>query len=248
MPGMTAVRGAVGLLGGSFDPIHVGHLQLARDARDHLGLAEVRLMPAGQPWQKGRLTDAAARAEMVARAIASEPRLVLDRREIARAGPSYTIDTLRELRAEFGPQQPLVLVIGSDQFARLDTWRDWQHLLDFAHIAIAQRASDTAAQVAPAPGEAPPVTSAATPSHSVAAWRHTHRGEVADIALAPAGSVIDLPMTPVEASATEIRALLSQPTGGDSSTDAARERRLAALLPAPVLLYIRQSGLYCPLP
>jgi hypothetical protein len=60
--------------------------------------------------------------------------------------------------------------------------------------------------------------------------------------------VIDLPMTPVEASATEIRALLSQPTGGDSSTDAARERRLAALLPAPVLLYIRQSGLYCPLP
>lgn len=245
---MSAARGAVGLLGGSFDPIHVGHLQLARDARDHLGLAEVRLMPAGQPWQKGRLTDAAARAEMVARAIAGEPCLALDRREIERAGPSYTIDTLRELRAECGPQRPLVLIIGSDQFARLDTWRDWQHLLDFAHIAIAQRASDTAAQVAPAAAESQPVTSAAMPSRSVVAWRHTHRGEVADLALAPAGRVIDLPMTPVASSATEIRALLAQPTGGDHATDAARERRLAALLPAPVLLYIRQSGLYRPLP
>lgn len=245
---MTAARGAVGLLGGSFDPIHVGHLQLARDARDHLGLAEVRLLPAGQPWQKGRLTDAAARAEMVARAIAGEPRLALDRREIERAGPSYTIDTLRELRAEVGPRQPLVLIIGSDQFGRLDTWRDWQHLLDFAHIAIAQRAGDAGAQVAPAAAESQPVASAATPSHSVAEWRHTHRGDVADLALAPAGRVIDLPMTPVAASATEIRALLAQPTGGGRATDAARERRLAALLPTPVLLYIRQSGLYRPLP
>lgn len=247
MPGMTAAGGAVGLLGGSFDPIHLGHLQLARDARDRLGLAEVRLLPAGQPWQKGRLTDAGARAEMVARAIAGEPRLTLDRREIARRGPSYTIDTLRELRAECGPQRPLVLIIGSDQFARLDTWRDWQHLLDFAHIAIAQRAENETAP-ATAARDATPLAQASVLTAAMLAWRRAHRGDVADIALSPAGRVIDLPMTPVAASATEIRALLAQPVSGNSATDAAREHRLAALLPAPVLLYIRQSGLYRPLP
>jgi nicotinate-nucleotide adenylyltransferase len=246
-PHEPAGSGAVGVLGGSFDPFHIGHLQLARDARDRLALAEVRLMPAGQPWQKGRLTEAAARAEMVARAIVGEPRLVLDRREIARAGPSYTIDTLRELRAECGPQPPLVLIIGSDQFARLDTWRDWQRLLDFAHIAIAQRAEEEAAP-ATAAGEATLPATASAPAATVLAWRHAHRGEVADIARLPAGRVIDLPMTPVAASATEIRALLTQPAGGNRATDTARERRLAALLPAPVLLYIRQSGLYRPLP
>jgi len=247
MPGMSAVGGAVGLLGGSFDPIHFGHLQLARDARDRLGLAQVRLLPAGQPWQKSRLTDAGARAEMVARAIAGEPRLVLDRREIERAGPSYTIDTLRELRAECGPQQPLVLIIGSDQFARLDTWRDWQRLLDFAHIAIAQRAEDHALP-ATAAIDATAAAPASTPAAAVLAWRLAHHGEVADIAQSPSGRVIDLPMTPVAASATEIRALLAQPVDGHSAADAARERRLAALLPTPVLLYIRQSGLYRPLP
>ena len=244
---MTTAEGAVGLLGGSFDPFHLGHLQLARDARDHLGLAEVRLLPAGQPWQKGRLTNAAARADMVARAIAGEPRLVLDCREIERAGPNYTIDTLRELRAELGPQRPLVLIIGSDQFARLDTWRDWQHLLDFAHIAIAQRAGDVAEQ-AVSGSDSRSATSAGTVSSTLAAWRQMHRGEVAAIAHSPAGRVIDMQMTPVAASATEIRALLAQPISGDRTTEAARERRLAALLPAPVLIYIRQSGLYRPIP
>jgi nicotinate-nucleotide adenylyltransferase len=244
-PREPARSGAVGVLGGSFDPFHIGHLQLARDARDRLALAEVRLMPAGQPWQKGRLTEAAARAEMVARAIASETALRLDRREIERAGPSYTIDTLRELRAELGADQPLVLIIGSDQLARLDTWRDWTQLLDFAHIAVAQRAADPAAsEQAPArssPAPASPAADAPLPA-ALAAWRTAHRGTAADIARAPAGCVIDLPMTPVAASATGIRALLAQP---DS---AGRDRQLVQLLPAPVLLYIRQSGLYRPLP
>jgi len=211
----------IGILGGSFDPIHVGHLQLARDARDRLGLAEVRLVPAAQPWQKGQLTDAAHRAHMVELAIGGEPGLALDMHEIERGGASYTIDTLRALRAALGPKQPLVLVIGADQMERLDTWRQWTSLADFAHIAIAQRSAS------------PPTLNA-----TLRAYRAAHRADRSALAQRPAGAIVDLPMTPVDASATEIRALLRQPS------TPARDARLAALVPAPVLLYIRHQGLY----
>ena len=130
----------IGLLGGSFDPIHVGHLQLARDALAHLPLDEVRFIPAAQPWQKVRVTDAAHRAHMVELAIAHEPRCVLDMHEIERGGTTYTIDTLRDLRAGPWRDASLVLVMGSDQFERFDTWREWQAVADLAHIAVARRA------------------------------------------------------------------------------------------------------------
>ena len=213
----------IGLLGGSFDPIHAGHLQLARDARDGLGLAEVRLIPAAQPWQKGPITDAAQRAHMVALAIAGEPGLVLDMHEIEHGGPTYTIDTLRALRAALGPAQPLVLVIGADQMARLDTWREWRSLLDFAHIAVAHRNAK------------PPALSPA-----LQAFHDAHHADAGALRQRPQGTIVDLPMTPVDASATEIRALLSEPPAPS------RDARLAALVPAPVLLYIRREGLYVP--
>lgn len=129
----------VGILGGSFDPIHIGHLQLARDALAAFSLREVRFVPAAAPWQKGALTDAAHRAHMVELAIADEPRFVLDMREIERGGTSYTIDTLRELRAAL-PQATLVLIIGADQFEHFDTWRAWQDIPSLAVIAVARRA------------------------------------------------------------------------------------------------------------
>ena len=219
----SSVMKPIGLLGGSFDPVHVGHLQLARDARDRLGLAEVRLIPAAQPWQKGPITDPAHRARMIALAIADEPGLVLDMHEIERGGPSYTIDTLRALRASLGPAQPLVLIIGADQMARLDTWRDWQSLTDLAHLAVAHR------------NDAPPVL-----NPTLAAYRARHPAERALLQARPHGAIVELPMTPVDASATEIRALLSEPPS------AAGRQRLAALLPAPVLLYIRRERLYSP--
>lgn len=211
----------IGLLGGSFDPIHFGHLQLAHDARDRLGLRELRLIPAGQPWQKGPITDAAHRARMVALAIEGEPALVLDMHEIARGGASYTIDTLRALRVAFGPTQPLVWVIGADQMSRLDTWRDWTALTDLAHIAVAQRN-----------GQPPQL------NPTVAAWHAAHYAPIDAIQRAPAGCVVDLPMTPVDAAATEIRSLLAAPPSQ------ARDLRLSRLVPAPVLLYIRRAGLY----
>ncbi|MCU0940020.1 MAG: nicotinate-nucleotide adenylyltransferase, partial [Burkholderiaceae bacterium] len=213
----------IGLLGGSFDPIHLGHLQLARDARDQLGLAEVRLIPAAQPWQKGPITDAAHRAHMVQLAISGEPGLVLDMHEIERGGPSYTIDTLRALRASLGPARPLVLVIGADQMARLDTWHEWSSLIDFAHLAVAHRNAQ------------PPAL-----NPTLHAFVDAHRAEPTALLDRPHGAIVDLAMTPVDAAATEIRALLSTPPSP------AREARLRALVPAPVLLYIRQQGLYAP--
>jgi nicotinate-nucleotide adenylyltransferase len=211
----------IGLLGGSFDPIHVGHLALARAALDRLGLAEVRFIPAGQPWQKGEITDAAHRAKMVALAIAGEPRFALDMHEIERPGPSYTIDTLRALRAALGPDTPLVLVIGADQMQRLDTWRDWQRLLDLAHIAVARR--NDAVLTLPWP---------------LQEFYNEHWAQPAQLRDRPAGCVVDLDMAPVDASATEIRALLRAPASP------ARDARLAQIVPAAVLDYIRAHDLY----
>ncbi len=211
----------IGLLGGSFDPIHVGHLALARAALDRLGLAEVRFIPAGHPWQKGEITDAAHRAKMVALAIAGEPRFALDMHEIERPGPTYTIDTLRALRAALGPDTPLVLVVGADQMQRLDTWRDWQLLIDFAHIAVARR-NDTVLTL-PWP---------------LQEFYNEHWARPAQLRDRPAGCIADLDMAPVDASATEIRALLRAPASP------ARDARLAQIVPAAVLDYIRAHDLY----
>jgi nicotinate-nucleotide adenylyltransferase len=140
----------IGLLGGSFDPPHLAHLALARAALEQLALDELRWLPAGAPWQKQRegrvLAPAADRVAMVNLLVEGEPRFVVDERELHRAGPSYTIDTLRELHAE-QPEAQLWLVLGQDQYARLDTWHDWRGILPLAGLAVAAR--DGEAVVAP---------------------------------------------------------------------------------------------------
>jgi nicotinate-nucleotide adenylyltransferase len=129
----------IGLFGGSFDPPHAGHLQLAHTALASLALDELLWIPAGQPWQRQhRLADAAHRAAMVASAIAGEPRFVLDERELRRSGPSYTLDTVRELEAE-RPAAALFLLIGEDQYQRLPTWQGWVELLTRVTLAVAGR-------------------------------------------------------------------------------------------------------------
>jgi nicotinate-nucleotide adenylyltransferase len=211
----------IGLLGGSFDPIHVGHLRLAHAALTALRLSEVRFIPAGYPWQKGEITDSARRAEMVLAAIRHEPSFKLDMREVERPGSTYTIDTLRELRAALGDDASLVLLMGSDQFERLDTWRDWQRLLDHAHLAVARRAD-----------------AVLTPNHALQEFFNEHWARAEGVHEAPAGLIVEFDMTPVDASATEIRALLAQPPSP------ARDARLAATVPAAVLDYIRGHRLY----
>jgi nicotinate-nucleotide adenylyltransferase len=129
----------VAIFGGSFDPPHRAHVELARTALRALPLDEVRWIPAGHPWQKMRaITAAAHREAMVRLAIDGEPRFVLDRIELERSGPSVTLDTVVALQAA-EPGAEWVLLIGGDQYANLHTWRGWEELLDRVTLAVAQR-------------------------------------------------------------------------------------------------------------
>ena len=129
----------IGLFGGTFDPPQLAHLALARAARDALRLAEVRWIPSGQPWQKAHaVTPAQHREAMVRLAIAGERGFVLERCELERTGPSYTLQTVQELQQSERAAQ-WVLLIGADQYNNLHTWRGWRQLLELVTLAVAQR-------------------------------------------------------------------------------------------------------------
>ena len=132
---------SIGLLGGSFNPPHVAHLALARAARQQLQLDRVDLLPAGQPWQKNGtpMPSAAHRLAMCGLLIEGCSNLGVEVCETQRAGNTYTVDTLRELHTAH-PQNTYVLILGADQVARLDSWHDWQGVLQRCTLAVAQRA------------------------------------------------------------------------------------------------------------
>ena len=148
--------------GGTFDPVHTGHLAIARAVRDALH-ADVHLLPAADPPHKGPThADAEQRARMLELAVQGEAGLIVDRRELRRPGPSYTFDTLRELREELGPHAQLVWMVGGDSVFELDTWHRWRELFDYAHLlaiarpgapigeaALTARAPAVAAELAP---------------------------------------------------------------------------------------------------
>ncbi len=209
----------IGLLGGSFDPVHAGHLQLAQDAQAALGLAEVVFVPAGRPWQKDRITPAADRMRMVERALSGHAGWRVDDCEITRPGPSYTIETLRDWRAQIGPDRPLVWILGFDQLRQLDTWHRWEELTECAHLAFARRAG---------------IAATALPS-TVRDWIAARRGTPADLRHAPNGTVVEFPMRPIDCSATQLRQALAEDQPAAT---------LARCLPPDVLAYIRAHGLY----
>jgi nicotinate-nucleotide adenylyltransferase len=130
----------IGLMGGSFDPVHSAHVALATSALSHLQLDEVRWIPVGQAWQKARrLAPASDRIAMVQGAIAHEPRFVLDPIEVNRDGPSFTLDTVRALQAVRPEVSEWVLIIGVDQYLNLPSWQGWQALLARVTLAVATR-------------------------------------------------------------------------------------------------------------
>jgi nicotinate-nucleotide adenylyltransferase len=130
---------AIGVFGGTFDPVHFGHLRTAYELGMRLELSQVRFVPCSVPPHRGEpVADAQARVRMLEAAIADVPEFVVDLRELERPGPSYTVDTLASLRADH-PDDPLCLLLGMDAFLGLAGWRDWRRLLDLAHIAVANR-------------------------------------------------------------------------------------------------------------
>jgi len=136
-----SVERCIALLGGSFDPVHQGHIALARLFFELLRPDEVRIIPVGNPWQKGSLQASAPdRVAMIRCAFDTQLMPVsIDLQEIQRQTASYTIDTLRAIRAEMGPQVSIVFLIGADQLQHLNTWNEWQQLFDYAHICAASR-------------------------------------------------------------------------------------------------------------
>ncbi len=209
----------LGLLGGTFDPIHFGHLRLAEEAREALDLAGVRWIPAGQPpHRRAPRVDAAHRLEMVLRAVAGNPAFSVDEAEARSAAPSYTVTTLERLRAEAGAR-PLVLLMGADAFLGLATWHRWRDLFTLAHIGVATR-----------PGfELSPREFTTELAEACADRLGRNPGALGD---GPAGQVVAFDMTPLAISASLVRARLA---AGLSAR---------YLLPDPVREYIDQHRLY----
>ncbi len=212
--------GPLGLFGGTFDPVHLGHLRLAEEAREALQLERVRWMPAGQPWHREALrTDAAHRLAMVRLATASNPAFEVDAREAETGAPGYTVDTLLALRAELGADRPLVLILGADAFSRLHTWHRWTSLFELAHIGLATRAGQSV--------EAAQLDGALATELSARLRRDS-----AALRAAPAGAIVPFDMTALAISATDLRTRL------------ARGSSCRYLAPAGVLDYIARNGLY----
>ncbi len=210
------------LLGGTFDPIHYGHLRVADDVRAALAVDQVLLVPAADPPHRPPPgAPARDRVAMLELAVAQFPGLAVDAREVNRGGKSFTVDTLRELRREW-PTAPLAWIVGSDTFLGLTSWHRYRELLDLAHlIVVARPGVDLAAQLH---GELARI------------WNAHATADRDAIKTTPAGAIVTIETSPHAISATAIRqALASAP---------ADRHALGQLLPAAVLAYIETHHLY----
>jgi nicotinate-nucleotide adenylyltransferase len=212
---------AIGILGGTFDPIHFGHLRLAEEMLELADLKQIRFIPTGTPPHRDTPQVAAKhRSAMVRLAIADQPAFVLDEREVSRTTPCYTVDTLRELRSELGTAQPLCLLMGSDAFLELHTWHEWQQLFELAHIVVGYR---------------PGYTLEERIHTAIPELRQQYQRRlctVSSLSRQPSGGIIGLAIPELDISATLIR------------NRVAENRSIRYLLPNTVAEYIHQYHLY----
>ncbi len=219
---MPESRRPLGIFGGTFDPVHYGHLRLAEEAADALALTAVRWIPAGKPaLRDAPQASAAQRLEMVALAIAGNARFEVDSAEVESPQTSYTVTTLERLRQAdaCGEERSLVVIIGADAFAGLANWHRWPSLLALAHIALAQR-----------PGF--PLSPAKLPTALADLWNERISADPGVVSGAPAGRIVTFTMTQLDISATAIRSRLS------------KHQSARFLLPDNVLSYIQDHQLY----
>ena len=210
----------IGLLGGTFDPIHFGHLRMAQELGEALQLDEIRFIPAAVPPHKATPSvSASARAVMVRLAIAHNPYFSVDERELNRSGASYTIDTLQSLRDELGQDCSLVLLMGSDAFTQLYSWHRWQELITLCHIGLVQR----------------PITSTSKTllPKILETFLQEHYAEHSENLHSQAAGYITMQqVTALDISATKIRMALQQ------------KQSVRYLMPDSVIDYIHTHGLY----
>lgn len=222
MPDAAVVQ-PLGLFGGTFDPVHCGHLRLAEEAADALALPVVRWIPAGQPPLRSVPPRASAqqRLAMVERAIAGNPRFELDAAEVEADQPSYTVLTLERLRQSSvcGTSRPLVLLTGADAFARMAGWHRWPSLFELAHVAVACRPGYSIQPDSLSPEMAEQYLRRGSDDPSV-------------LSQSPAGRIVSFAMTPLGISATHIRETLS------------KRKSPRYLLPDLVLEYVHHHSLY----
>jgi nicotinate-nucleotide adenylyltransferase len=212
----------IGILGGTFDPIHYGHLRLAEELGESLRLEEVRFFPSGTPPHRSApAVTADHRLAMTRLAAAGNARFTVDDRELRRAGPGYTFDTLKELRADLGDARPLALLLGADAFLEFATWHRWREIFGLAHVAVAHR-----------PGFPVERWAERMPEPLAREYSGRRMQQPLAIHLSPAGGIVIVPFTALEISATAIRDMLH---AGVSPR---------YLLPGAVLDYIRSHGLY----
>ena len=211
---------SIGIFGGTFDPIHFGHLRLAEEMAAQFKLEQIRFIPAGKPWQRSvPRASAEQRLAMVQAAVTGNAKFVVDAREVKRDKASYTVDTLTELRTEFGKTMPMALALGMDAFLNLHTWHRWQDLLSLTHIVIATR-----------PGSPLEIEKLSDDLRAEYQKRHSNNGTL--LQASPAGHIFSLAMTPLDISATRLRASL------------ASGRSARYLVPDSVVHYIDQHNLY----
>ena len=212
---------ATGLFGGTFDPVHFGHLRLATELAEAFRLDRVIFVPAGLPYHRGRDAHATneQRLTMLKLATARDPRFDVDDRELRREGPTYTYDTLVELRRERGPDASLVFLTGSDAFAKIDTWHRWTELFDLAHFAVAVRGDDPE-WAKKGPGCFPRDV-----------WPRITLNQ-REMLSAPSGKVMTFAMTPLAISSTALRELV------------AANASIRYLTPDPVVEFVRSHRIY----